>query len=357
MLRLMRARWRFQRALRRWRAGQITAALQHGDDAVTRFAACLDRRPGGEPEELVTAILAMAGFRTELADYTTAERLCQRALAVLDMRDNRKLRVVALVRLGSVQRLHGEFHRAEEALRSAVALAGQQPVDPALLCVAHNGLGIVFKETGRYQAAAQEYDVAFGLSESAIELAAAVHHNLAGLAYAEGRLVEAETWARQGLVLRERVDPAGSTGIAGDICVLGAVLVARQRYAEAEELLRRALGIWTARFGPEHYEVSVCLHNLAVLQQRRGEADAALLSFQEALRIRERVLGAAHPELAVVLNSLAAFHEDQGRTDEAAAYTSRAKELSGRETVSDDGAGGAREHSGSDHDGRASMTR
>jgi tetratricopeptide (TPR) repeat protein len=318
MLRVMRARWRFQRALRLWRAGQITAALHHGDEAVTRFAEYLDRRPGGEPDELVTAILAMAGFRTELADYATAERLCQRALAVLDTRDNRKLRVVTLVRLGSVRRLHGDFHRAEEALRSAVALAGQQPADPVLLGIAHNGLGIVFKETGRHQAAAQEYDLALSLSDSAIELAAAVHHNLAGLAYAEGRFVEAETLARQGLVLRERADPAGSTGIAGDLCVLGAVLVALQRYAEAEELLRRALDIWTARFGPEHYEVSVCLHNLAVLQQRRGEAAAALLSFQEALRIRELVLGPAHPELAVVRNSLAAFHRNQGRTDDAA---------------------------------------
>jgi len=356
MLRLVRARWCFQRALRLWRAGQITAALHHGDDAVTRFSAYLARRPDSEPGELVTTILAMAGFRAELADYTTAERLCQQALVVLDTRDNRKLRVVALVRLGSVQRLHGDFHRADEALRSAVALASQQPVDPAMLGAAHNGLGIVLKETRRYPAAAREYDLALGLSGSATDLAAAVHHNLAGLAYAESRFVEAETWARQGLALRERVDPAGSTGIAGDITVLGAVLVALQRYAEADELLRRALDIWTARFGPEHYEVSVCLHNLAVLQQRRGEVDAALLSFREALRIREMVLGPTHPELAVVLNSLAAFHEDQGRTDDAAVYARRAQGLSGREPVTGDGAGGAREHAGNDLDGRASMT-
>jgi len=334
LLLLVRARWRFQRALRLWRAGQITAALHHGDHAVTMFVACVARRPDRDPGELVAAMLAMAGFRTELSDYPAAERLCERALAALDTRDNRKLRVEALIRLGSVHRLHGDFDRAEEASRAAVALANQPPsLDPALLGAVHNGLGIVLKETGRYPAAAREYDIALGLSGSATDLAAAVHHNLAGLAYAEGRFVEAEIEARQGLALRERARAAQparsaeSTGVAGDLTVLGAVLVALQRYAEAEELLRHALDVWTTRFGPEHYEISVCLHNLAVLQQRRGEADAALRSFQDALRIREAVLGAAHPELAIVLNSLAAFHEEQGRPDDAAACTNRVQQL------------------------------
>jgi tetratricopeptide (TPR) repeat protein len=237
--------------------------------------------------------------------------LCQRALAALDPRDNRRLRIEALIRLGSVRRLRGDFDRAEEVLRTALAL---EPTDPALLGAAHNALGIVFKETKRYPAAAREYDIALGLSSAAADLAAAVRHNLAGLAYAEGRFVEAEIWVRQGLALRERSEPAGSTGVAGDLTVIGAVLVALERYTEAEESLRRALDIWIARFGPEHYEVSVCLHNLAALQQRRGEPDAARRSLQEALRIREAALGPAHPELAILLNSLAALREDPVRT-------------------------------------------
>jgi tetratricopeptide (TPR) repeat protein len=318
MFHLVRARVRFQRALRLWRAEQTASALHHGERAMTMFAACAARRPGNGPDELVAATLAMAGFRVELADHATAERLCLRALAALDTRDDRRLRAEALLRLGNVRRLRADFDRAEEVLRTAVALADRPPSDPALSGAAHNALGIVFKDTGRYRAAAREYDIALGLSGAATDLAPAVHHNLAGLAYAEGRFAAAETWARQGLALRERADPAGSTGVAGDITVLGAVLVALERYAQAEELFRRALAIWTTRHGPEHYEVSVCLHNLAVLQHRRGEPDAALRSFQEALRIRQAVLGAAHPEIAVVLNNLAILHEDQGRPGDAA---------------------------------------
>jgi tetratricopeptide (TPR) repeat protein len=324
MLQLVRARWCYQRALRLWRAGHIAAALQHGDRAVAMFAACA-RRPGGKPAELVGAMLATAGFRAELTDHASAERLCQRALAVLDPRDD--LRVEALIRLGNVRRLRGDFDGAEVPLRAAVALAAQLPHDPALLGAARNGLGIVFKESGRYPAAAREYDAALALSGAAPDLAAAVRHNLAGLAYAEGRFVEAEAWARSGITIRERA--ADPTGIAGDITVLGAVLVALGHYGGAEELLRRALDVWTARFGPEHYEVSVCLHNLAVLQQRRGEPDAALWSFRESLRIREAVLGTAHPELAVVLNSFAVLHEEQGRPDDAAVCRHRAQQLTG----------------------------
>src|SRR5262245_26038543 len=133
MLHLMRARWRFQRALRLWRAGQTVAALHHGDRAVTMFAAYTARRPGRDPDELIAPTLAMAGFRTELPDHATAERLCQWALVALDTRDNRRLRIEALIRLGHLRRLRADFERAEEALRAAVALAQQQPSDPALL--------------------------------------------------------------------------------------------------------------------------------------------------------------------------------------------------------------------------------
>jgi hypothetical protein len=60
---LVRARWRFQRALRRWRAGQLATALRDGDRAVTMFAALAIRRPGRGPDELVCALLAVAGFQ------------------------------------------------------------------------------------------------------------------------------------------------------------------------------------------------------------------------------------------------------------------------------------------------------
>lgn len=323
MPRLVRARRCFQRALRLWRAGQVATALHEGDRAVTMFAACAARRPGRGPDELVCAILAMAGFRAELADHGAAEQLCQRALAALGTRDNRTLRVEALVRLGSARRSRGDFDRAEETLRAAVAAAGEPPHDPVLLGSAHNALGVIFKDTRRYQAAAREYDIAWRLLGTATDFAPTVCHNLAGLAYAEGRFVEAEAWIRRGLALRGGTDRANSTGVASDMVVLGAVLVALERYAEAEELLRRALASWTAMFGPEHYEISVCLHNLAVLQQRRGEPEAALRSFQDALRIREGVLGAVHPEIAVILNNLAVLHENQGRTDDAAACRER----------------------------------
>ena len=329
MLELVRARWRFQRALRRWRTGQVAIALDDGDRAVTMFAACAARPPGRGPDELACALLAMAGCRAELADHAAAELLCQRALVALDTRDNRALRVEALIRLGSVRRSRGDFDRAEETLRTALALAGDQPHDPALLGSAHNALGVLFKDTRRYPAAAREYEVAWRLLGTATDFAPAVCHNLAGLAYAEGRFVEAEAWIRRGLALREGTGRADSTGVAGDIVVLGAVLVALERYPEAEELLHRALDSWTARFGPEHYEISVCLHNLAVLHQRRGEPDAALRSFQDALRIREAVLGAGHPEVAVILNNLAALHESQGRTDDAAACRQRCLLLRG----------------------------
>ena len=54
------------------------------------------------------------------------------------------------------------------------------------------------------------------------------------------------------------------------------------------------------------------LNNLAVLYQDMGEYAKAEPLYQEALRIRQKVLGPEHPDTAQSLNNLAALYRAMG---------------------------------------------
>lgn len=199
-------------------------------------------------------------------------------------------------------RLLGRFPDAEDAQELAVQLAeGNHPPDPINRAMALNGLGIIFKDTQRFEQAGQHYQQALMLLEQTLgprdlELAP-LYHNLAGLQHAQDHFVEGEPFARRALELRAAHEGRETTGAAGDLAVLGALLLGQQRYTEAEAVLERSLAIWQGRYGQHHYEVAVVKHNLAALYQARGDVARALRTFTEVLDIKSHILGATHADV------------------------------------------------------------
>lgn len=195
----------------------------------------------------------------------------------------------------------GRYDEAEDHLRRAVQLADViHPRDAILLAGAVNGLGILLKDTGRFNAAGALYQRAMSLvteihGPDSAELAS-LFHNLAGLEHARGRFADGEPYARRAIALRDRVDGPTSTGMAGDRAVLGALLLEQGRLTEAEHELNQALHIWQQRFGADHYEVAIVQHNLAAVHARRGDYAQAENAYCHALEIKRRILGAQHPE-------------------------------------------------------------
>ena len=90
---------------------------------------------------------------------------------------------------------------------------------------------------------------------------------------------------------------------------------ATNRLGEAEPLMRRALAIDEASYGPDHPDVAIDLNNLAQLLQatnRLGEAEPLM---RRALAIDEASYGPDHPNVAIDLNNLASLlagHEPAG---------------------------------------------
>ena len=98
---------------------------------------------------------------------------------------------------------------------------------------------------------------------------------------------------------------------------LGVLLDAKSLHAQAEPLIRRALAIDEASFGPEHPTVARVLNNLGGFLRATGRLVEAEPLVRRALAIAEANYGADHPTVAIGLNNLAEVLRATDRLDEA----------------------------------------
>jgi tetratricopeptide (TPR) repeat protein len=324
---------RLRRVLRRGeyalRKGDLDAAGRAGRRVLDQLGTDSDDIANLRPGELgavISGLELLACIRRELTDFVGCVELHQQALTALELgpggADYDQLRLAALVRLGEALRLLGQFPEAENVLKRTIQLAdAQHPLDPINRAMALNGLGILFKDTQRFEQAARHYQQALTLLEQTLgpndpELAP-LYHNLAGLEHAQDQFVEGEPLARRALELRAAHDGLETTGAAADLAVLGALLLGQRRYTEAETVLERSLGIWQGKYGPQHYEVAVVKHNLAALYQARGDQCRALRTYTHVLDIKSHILGPTHPDVVSLHQHIARLSEqpDNAATD------------------------------------------
>jgi Flp pilus assembly protein TadD len=186
---------------------------------------------------------------------------------------------------------------------------------------AWNRLGVACKGAGHYQEAAAAYDAALTVAEALVdkapELLASLLHNIAGLAHAQGRWLDAEAVARRGILLRRgalqlAADPAG---LAADLAALAAILEARERWDEAESLYRDALAAWSTL--GDRYEEAMTANGLAMVLRHTGRSEEAESRLRRSLRELTELRGPRHPDTAVVANNLAMLLAATGRCDAA----------------------------------------
>src|SRR5712692_650598 len=108
------------------------------------------------------------------------------------------------------------------------------------------------------------------------------------------------------------------------MAALAALLDGQGKFAEAEQLYRRALAIFKRTYGSEHYELAVNFNNLAAIQHKKGHAVEAERLYQRALRIKEKLLGRNYPDVAMTVSILAMCCQAQGKIGRAKPLFQRA---------------------------------
>jgi tetratricopeptide (TPR) repeat protein len=93
---------------------------------------------------------------------------------------------------------------------------------------------------------------------------------------------------------------------------LGLTLHARGRSEEAEQMFRDSLEMRLKLLGPDHYEVSWSMVNLAAWLHRKGQLDESERLYRKALAIRRNWLGQDHPETIRISGALASVLRDNG---------------------------------------------
>ncbi len=142
----------------------------------------------------------------------------------------------------------------------------------------------------------------------------------------EGRLARAEKYFLEALSEAEN-SGASEELLAASLNNLAAVYRAQGKYAQAEPLYLRALGIYETALGPEHPDVATSINNMAALYHSQGKYAEAEPLYQRALAITEKALGPEHPDVATTLENYADLLRKLERDAEAEEMEERAKAI------------------------------
>jgi tetratricopeptide (TPR) repeat protein len=181
----------------------------------------------------------------------------------------------------------GRYDEADEVLRQALAIAIETDgPDHPIVSAIENTMGVRAHFAGDAQTAEVHWRRAYAIME------AALGPDHPELFYSLGNLSEA---------MREQ-----------------------GKFDEALVMLQRVAALQRS-LPPIHREHATTLHNIAGVQLRRGELEAARAGFDEALRIREAVFGPDDPAVANTLTELSDVLLELGRAAEARPLLERAQ--------------------------------
>jgi tetratricopeptide (TPR) repeat protein len=260
-------------------AAKPEAAESEGLAHLMRALAAMEAKEGATSPYLLPLIEEIAQLRLRNGELAEAGALRRRALEI------------AIARFGS------DAPSAAEAMVSValVDIDGRRYLDAEPLLIAAD---IILEERVTPDHPAM----------------AAVLAGLARVALALGEPAEAETLGERAVAIARRNPHGRSTE---PLRAYGAALAARERFAEAEQVLREALAQDREHHGPEGLATARSLAQLANAELRAHRFAEALPLIQQAAAIDQVRLGPAHPFIADDLLDLGLVYDGLKRTADA----------------------------------------
>jgi tetratricopeptide (TPR) repeat protein len=154
------------------------------------------------------------------------------------------------------------------------------------------------------------------------------HYKAEGKAAVErGQYDKAENFFHAAI---ELVEQAGSLNpcLADCLNELAILYAKEHKYAQAELLFQRSLGVTVAARGSDHPDVAIVLKNIGILKASQRQYAEADLLLSQSLSLTNRVLGQEHPIAAGMMRTIALFQTIQGHYGEAERFIRRSLEIS-----------------------------
>lgn len=283
--------------------------------------------------------------------YEQAQPVLQRALRIREQTLGPEHFQVgtSLNNLGYLYTAQGKYAQAESLLRQALHLWQRTlgSTHPQVIYPSY-GLAMLYAEQGHYEQAKGHYQRTLSMCKQALgdehPFLAEALNSLGTLYREQGAYQEAEPLYQQALRIWEQ--QLGKTHpLVAEACTGLAMLYTEQgNYEQAETMFQRALLILKQTLGSNHLHIAEVLYGQATLLSRkrsqhqhsptfherlpvprhpqdtehvphlaslqRGQYQAALLLYQQALLIQERELGSNHPRTMRTRAALAQLLED-----------------------------------------------
>ncbi|MEM6991167.1 MAG: serine/threonine-protein kinase [Myxococcota bacterium] len=159
---------------------------------------------------------------------------------------------------------------------------------------------------------------------------AMAHNNVGEVCRQLGRFDEAETHANKALELRLAELGEDHPHVAMSLLNLGAIAQGRGDLERAAEFYGRSLAIYERSVGPDTLESATVHNNLGLVASNRERTSEAIEHLGRALNIRETILGRDSPVLINTLGNLSGALTDVDQGERAAALARRAVALAER---------------------------
>ncbi|MEM7349877.1 MAG: serine/threonine-protein kinase [Acidobacteriota bacterium] len=234
-----------------------------------------------EPELRSELLATLGRIHLKLGHTEEAWKLTEESLKLWQQQNPHDLSGLAARHnnLGAIANRFGDFGRAEEHLREAVALREQLGEEsPDFVDNLHN-LASILSERGTYDEAESLYRRVIDIREGSLGRdAPSMADSLMGLGsllHTRGDFDIAEPLVSEALEIRRQAYGDQDTRVARVIDLLGSVRFGLGDLRAAEAHYREAIEIQQKRLSPEHYRLAWSERNLASLMLVRGNLEAS----------------------------------------------------------------------------------
>ncbi len=285
------------------------------DTAAYRFRKFLGRHRAAAAAIALVALSVCVGVAATLWQARAARLQARRAEAAKDF-------LVRIFEVSDPSQSRGETITARELLdRGAARVDERLERQPTLRAEMTGVLADVYERLGLYEQAEPLAQKSLDLWSSLRrpddpEVAEALRRQ-GVILIDRGRYAEAEEVLRRALAQRPRSAGEVDARLAETLENLATALRSEGKLPEAEALIRETLQMRRRIFGRDSPEIATSLNNLALMLRERGQFGEAEDFYRQALAIRRRTLGPDHPDVAGTLNNLAALLRQRGRLEAA----------------------------------------
>ncbi|HVS09740.1 MAG TPA: serine/threonine-protein kinase [Planctomycetota bacterium] len=294
--------------------GRVAASLDRPEEAESLLREAHDLRLktfGDRHIEVALSLGSLGALQFRRGKLAEAEDLLRRALALHRSLAHSTHTDVALAAndLAAVLRNQGSLDEAEDLHREALALRRAAGTHTPAVAESLNNLAGIHLDRGEFDAARALFEESLAIREDVLgeehPLTVQSLSNLANVVWHSGDAGRARSLLALAEASYRSQRTRGLEGLAQVLVNLAAMDLREQELEAAAERLREARAIQVSRVGPEHPALASVQVLQAQVARLSGDPERACELLEEALRIRRAALGDASPAVGRTLQDLA----------------------------------------------------